>query len=66
MEARLHLYIGGNVEAKLDHTSPPKAAYGGSVEPRLDVAPNVEPEPRLRLASRAVIPFTGLLPFKQF
>jgi hypothetical protein len=56
MEAKLHLYVGGNVEARLD-VAPfiplrcsPVGKGEGMVKHRLDRAANVEPELCLRLA----------------
>jgi hypothetical protein len=62
MEAKLHLYVSGNVEAKLDVTPfiPPRFPHmgegKGTVKPRLDRAPNVEPELCLRLAPPPGLP----------
>jgi hypothetical protein len=49
MEAKLHLYIGGMVKAKLDHAHPLPREAGAwrnerdSVEHRLDIAPGTNP-----------------------
>jgi hypothetical protein len=56
MEAKLHLYIEGKVEAKLDlpHPRPILLVGQGRVELRLDGAPDVEAELCLLLAPHAL------------
>ena len=59
-EAKLRLYVGGNVKARLDVALPRFYALAqmgldlargrGRAEPRLGSTPNVEPELCLRLA----------------
>jgi len=52
-EAKLRLYVGGTVEAKLDTALTHKQYWArvGKVELRLDLPLNVEMELRLHLAS---------------